>query len=138
LKATILVDSHTKTVLDIQPSAKWRHDTAVGPQVVCWNAGDLRSLAADKGYDKNVFRELLRDNDVRPLVRHCLHTWYDYAHDAQLDDSLYNKRWIAETCFSVVKRSHSATVRAQAWYREFRECVLKFAVYNIERASSAL
>ncbi len=138
LKTTVLVDSHTKTVLDIQPSAKWRHDTAVGPQVARRNAGDLRSLAADKGYDKDVFRELLRDNDVRPLVRHCLHTWYDCAHDARLDDSLHNRRWIAETCFSVVKRSHGAAVRAQARYREFRECVLKFAVYNIERASSAL
>ena len=138
LKATVLVDSHTKTVLDVQPSAKWRHDTDVGPQVARRNAGDLLSLAADKGYDKNAFREWLRDNDVRPLVRHCLYTWYDYAHNARLDDSLYNKRWMAETCFSVVKRSHGATVRAQAWYREFRECVLKFVIYNIERTCSAL
>jgi IS5 family transposase len=121
LKAMFLVDSHTKTVLDIQPSANWRHDTAVGPQVACRNAGDLRSLAADKGYDKNAFGGLLWDNDVRPLVRHCLYTWYDYAHNARLDDSLYNKRWIAETCFSVVKRSHGRAVRAQAWYREFRD-----------------
>jgi IS5 family transposase len=138
LKATVLVDSHTKTVLDVQPSAKWRHDTDVGPQVARRNAGDLQSLAADKGYDKNAFREWLRDNGVRPLVRHCLYTWYDYAHNARLDESLYNKRWMTETCFSVVKRSHGATVRAQVWYREFRECVLKFAIYNIERACSAL
>ncbi len=35
---------------------------------------------------------------------------------------------MTETYFSVVKRSHGATVRAQTWYREFRECVLKFAI----------
>jgi len=77
----------------------------VGPQVAHRNAGDLRNFAADKGYDKNAFRELLRDNDVRPLVRHCLYT-VRFARNARLDDSLYNKRWMAETCFSVVKRSH--------------------------------
>jgi len=102
------------------------------------NAGDLQTLAADKDYDKNAFRELLRDNRVRSLVRHYLYTWYDYAHNARLDDSLYNKRWMAETCFSAVKRSHGATMRAQSWHREFREYVLKFAIYNVERASSAL
>jgi len=137
-EGAVLVDSHTKTGLDIQPSAKWRHDTVVGLQVARRNAGDLRHPAADKGYDKNAFRDFLRENDVQPLVRHCLYTWYDYAYNARLEDSLYNKRWMTETYFSVVKRPHSATVRTQAWYREFRECVLKFAVYNIERATSAL
>jgi hypothetical protein len=33
--------------------AKWSHDTAVGPQVARRNVGDLLTLAADKGYDKN-------------------------------------------------------------------------------------
>jgi IS5 family transposase len=63
---------------------------------------------------------------------------YDHAHNARLDEELYNMRWMTETCFSVVKRSHGATVRAQTWYREFRECVLMFAIYNVERASKAL
>ena len=138
MKATVLVDSYTKTVLDVQPTAKWRHDTAVGPQVARRNAGDLLSLAADKGYDKNAFREWLRDHDVRPLIRHCLYAAYDHAHNARLEDGLYNLRWMTETCFSVVKRSHGRAVRAQTWYREFRECVLMFAIYNVERASSAL
>ena len=138
LKATVLLDSHTKVVLDFQPSAKWKHDTVVGPQVARRNAGVLPTLAADKGYDKTAFRELLRENDVCPLVRHCLYTWYDHGHNARLVDSQYNKRWMAETCFSVVKRSHGRAVRTQAWYREFRECVLNFAVYNIERTTSVL
>jgi IS5 family transposase len=83
-------------------------------QVVRRNTGDLLSLATNKGYDKNTFRDHLQANDVRPLIRHCLYTWYDYAHNARLDDSLYNKRWMAETFFSVVKRPHGATVPAQA------------------------
>ena len=122
----------------MQPTAKWRHDTAVGPQVARRNADDLLTLAADKGYDKNAFREWLRDHDVRPLIRHCIYAPYDNAHNARMNDELYNRRWLSETCFSVVKRSHGPTVRAQTWYCGFRECVLMFAIYNIERASSPL
>jgi hypothetical protein len=69
---------------------------------------------------------------------HCLYAVYDHAHNARPDDGLYNMWWMTEMCFSVVKRSHGATVRAQSWYREFRESVLMFAIYNVERASRAL
>lgn len=68
MKTTVLIDSHSKTVLDVQFSAKLRHDTVVGPQVVHVPAVDLRSLTADKGYDKNAFCDELRDNDVRALI----------------------------------------------------------------------
>jgi len=55
-----------------------------------------------------------------------------------MDDDPYNSRRLSETCLSVVKRSHGATVRAQTWCREFRERVLTFAIYNVERTPSAL
>ena len=38
---------------------------------------------------------------------------------------------MAETSYSTVKRSHGGAERAQFWYREFREIVLKFAISNI-------
>lgn len=56
VKATVLDDSHTQAVLDVQPSTKWRHDSAVGPQVARRNASDFQSLAAGKDYDDNSFR----------------------------------------------------------------------------------
>jgi IS5 family transposase len=118
--------------------ARWRYDTSIGPQVARRNASDLLTLVADKGYDKDAFRKWLRSHDVRPLIRHCLYAPYNYAHNAPMNDELYNRRWLTETCFSVVKRSHGATVRAQIWYCEFKECVLMFAIYNVERTSSAL
>lgn len=71
---TVLVDSVIKTVLYVQPTAKWQHDAAVGQKVAHRNAGGLLILAAGKGYDKNAFREWLRDYNVPPLIRHCLST----------------------------------------------------------------
>ena len=73
MKAIILVDSVTKTVLDIQPTVNSRHDTEVEPQVARRNASDQLSLAEEKGYDKNAFREWLFEHDVRPGIRYCLY-----------------------------------------------------------------
>jgi len=39
---------------------------------------------------------------------------------------------MAETSYSSVKRSLGDAVRAQFWYREFREIILMFAISNIE------
>ena len=42
-------------------------------------AGDLRSLAADKGYDKKVFREELRGAGTRTLIKYRQFTSLDYS-----------------------------------------------------------
>lgn len=75
---------------------------------------------------------------MRPLIKHSIHAPYDHAHTARINDALYNQWWLAETAFSTTKRSLDAAVRAQAWYRAFRECILMFAVATLERTCSAL
>lgn len=39
-----------------------------------------------------------------------------------------------ETAFSAIKRTNGDTVRTRTWYFEFREIILKVAVYNVEQA----
>jgi len=53
------------------------------------NAGDLRLLIADKGYDWGDLRSYLRVNDVRPLIKHREFTSLDAAHNARMDANLY-------------------------------------------------
>jgi len=69
VQATFLVDTAHGAVIDIHCSTKWPNGTNVGPQVALRNAGDLRSLAADKGYDDMSFRDKLRSEGVRPLIK---------------------------------------------------------------------
>jgi IS5 family transposase len=138
LRATTLVDTASRAVLDVQCCTQWTGDIEEGEQVARRNAGDLHSLSADKGYDKTAFRDELRERGVRPLIKHSIHAPYDHAHNARINDALYNQRWMVETSYSTTKRSFGSAVRAQAWYREFRECVLMFAVTNLERTCSAL
>ena len=138
LKATALVDTETQAVLDVHCAMTERHDTQIGKQVALWNAGDLLSLSADKGFDDAAFRDELREHGVRPLIRHRLFTPIDHAHNARIDAVLYGQRWMSETAFSTTKRSLGSAVRSRAWYREFREIILLFAVHNIENACESL
>ena len=135
LKVTKLVDTDTQAVLDVHCSTtREGSDADLCAQIARRNAGDLLSLAADKGYDKKALRDALRDLDIRPLIKHRIFAAYDHAHNARIDDDRYNQRSMTETVNSAVKRSLGFAVRARSWFREFREIALMCVVYNIKRA----
>ena len=134
LKVTALVDVETLYITDIHSTTSKKSDHRIGPQVARRNAGDLRSLAADRGYDAKAFRDELRENGVRPLIKHRIYSSLDHAHNTRIDSDSYNKRWMAETVFSSIKRTLGATVRARSWWLEFREMLLKATVYNLRRS----
>ena len=50
LKMTALTDRESLAVLDVHISARWKHDTKTGPQVVRRNVDDLLSVAADNAF----------------------------------------------------------------------------------------
>ena len=116
LKVTTLVDVETLYVTDVHCTTTKKHDAKIGPQVARRNAGDLLSLAADKGYDAKAFRDELRENGVRPLIKHRLHNSLDHAHNARMDSDSYNRRWMVETAFSAIKRTLGSAVRARSWH----------------------
>jgi len=80
LKTTALVDTESHAILDVHCTTEKRHDTQLGWQVALRNAGNLASLAADKGYDWMKLREKLREEDVRPLIKHREFRPIDHAH----------------------------------------------------------
>ncbi|WP_273838060.1 IS5 family transposase [Halococcus sp. PRR34] len=135
LKVTKLVDTESQAILDVHSSTTLEgSDADLCEQIARRNAGDLRTLAADKGYDKNALRERLRELEIRPLIKHCIRAPYDHAHNARIDEDLYAQRSMTETVNSAVKRSLGYAVRARDWYREFREITLMCVVYNIKRS----
>ncbi len=70
LKTTALVDASSQAILDVHCTTEKRHDTHLGWQLACRNTGELRSLAADKGYDWQRLRDKLSEEGVRPLIKH--------------------------------------------------------------------
>ncbi len=134
LKVTKLVDTDTQPVLDVHCSTTLEgSDADLCTYIARRNAGELLSLDADKGYDKKVLREALRDLDIRPLTKYRIFTAYDHAHNIRIDDNRYNYRSMTETVNSAVKRSLGFAVRARSCYREFRKIALMCAVYNIKQ-----
>ncbi|GCF16280.1 IS5/IS1182 family transposase [Haloarcula mannanilytica] len=134
LKTTALVDTESQAILDVHCTTKKRHDTQLGWQVARRNAGDLASLAADKGYDWMDLRDKLREEGVRPLIKHREFRPIDHAHNARIDGPRYRQRAMCETVFSTIKRTLGDAVRARTWYGEFRELVLMCAVHNIKQS----
>jgi len=72
----------------------------------------VRDSLADKGYDSQPLRETLREIDIRPLVKHRVFAPYDHAHNARIEDELYNQRSMTETVNSSVTRSYGESSRA--------------------------
>ncbi len=79
------------------------------------NAGDLRSLAADRGYEAKTFRDELRENGIRPLIKHRIMNPLDHAHNARMDGDRYHQRSMSENVLSSIKRTLGSAVRAQSW-----------------------
>ncbi|MFC7198377.1 IS5 family transposase [Halospeciosus flavus] len=132
LKVTTLTDVESLAVLDVHITARWKHDTKTGPQVVRRNADDLQSVAADNGFQDWHTEYEIAAYDVEYLVH-----YRGSSAKAALNNTLnrakgYSQRWMAETSYSTTKRSLGDAVRALSWYRQFREIVLMFAIINIE------
>ncbi|TMT81729.1 IS5 family transposase [Haloterrigena sp. H1] len=132
LKVTTLTDIESLAVLDVHITARWKHDTKTGPQVVRRNADDLQSVVAD-----NAFQDWHTEYEISALDVEYLVHYRGSSPNAVMNNALirakgYSQRWMAETSYSTTKRSLGDAVRALGWYRQFREIVLMFALINIE------
>lgn len=132
LKTTILVDCSTGAILDVHCATTKPHDTKIGWQVLKRNLDRISTITADKGYDWDDLRDMLRKNGVRPVIKHREFDSLDQAHNARLDDDLYHRRAVVETAFRVLKQRYGDRLASRCWYRQFREFTLKCAVKNID------
>ncbi|MFD2375640.1 IS5 family transposase [Haloarchaeobius iranensis] len=132
LKVRTLTDRESLAVLDVHISARWKHDTKTGPQVVRRNADDLLSVAADKAFHNWITKYEFYALGVEPLILQRGSRPLTLGHNALIRAKGYSQRWMAETSYSTTKRSLGDAVRALGWYRQFREIVLMFAISNIE------
>ena len=134
LKTTALVDTETRAILDVHCTTEKRHDTQLGWQVVRVTAGDLTSLVADKGYDWINLREKLREEGVRPLIKHREFWSIDPRVVRVINTPRYRRRAMCKTVFSTIKRTLGNAVRARACYGEFRELLLMCRVHDVKQS----
>lgn len=71
LKVTTLTNRESLAFLDVHISARWKHDTKAGSQVVRQNADDLLSVAADKAFHNWRAKYEFYALSVEPLIKQC-------------------------------------------------------------------
>ena len=94
----------------------------------------------DKGYDSERIHALIRDEikadaiiPLRERKRKKVKGKYRKQLHLVFDKIKYNKRNIAETTFSVIKRKFGEVLRARKFYNQVKEIKLKLIVYNINK-----
>lgn len=113
LKTTLLVDSATNAILYIHVTTTRKHDTQIAPRVVKRNADIIEVLTGDKGYDDQKLRQVARDHNIRPLIKHREFTPLHKAWNARLDTDLYHQRNMNETVNATIKQKFGAFVRSR-------------------------
>jgi IS5 family transposase len=90
-------------------------------------------LTGDTGCDDQKPRQLARNHDIRPLVKHREFTQLHKAWNARFDSDLYHRWKMNETVNAAIKQKFGAFVRSRLWWKQFRELVINCVVHNIER-----
>jgi len=66
-------------------------------------------------YSWSDLREACRDASTRPVIKHCEQNALKKAHNARIDDDIYNQRSMSETVFAMLKhQAHARRRRACA------------------------
>jgi IS5 family transposase len=135
LKTTLLVDTESLAIMDAHFTTKKAYDGHIGLQVFRRNAGDLQTLLADKMYSWADLREACRAALTRPVIKHCEKNALKKAHNARIDDDVYNQRSMSETVFGMLK-DDGDELRSRSWHGQFRELTRKCIVHNLAQAAS--
>jgi len=91
VKTTILVDCSTRLILDIHCSKNLPHDTQIAWKVLKRNLNNVETVVADKGFDWDKLRHMLRNEDIRPVIKHREFYSLNAAHNARIDDKTYHQ-----------------------------------------------
>lgn len=134
VKTTILVDCSTRAILDVHCSMNLPHDTQIAWQILKRNLGNVETVVADKGFDWDEIRQMLRNEGIRPVIKHREFYSLDAAHNARIDDETYHQRSIVESIFFALRKRFGSTLKTKTWFGQFRELVVKTAVRNIEQS----
>jgi transposase len=142
LKTSIAVDTDKKVILGWKISQKTDHDVKHAKTLIR-QSNKLRKsqcYVMDKGYDSEEIHALIREEikaeSIIPLrVRKRKKIKGKYRKQLYLtfDEIRYNKRNIAETTFSVVKRKFGEVLRARKFHNQVKEIKIKLIGYNINK-----
>ena len=106
MKTTVLTDCKSGVFLDEHCTTNRPHETQNGWQVLTRKLDRIGVITVDKGYEWADLRDMIRPNEVRPVIKHQECDSLDKAHNAGLDDEVYHVRSVAECSFRVLEQRY--------------------------------
>lgn len=99
---TLVVDIGSHAVIDVHCTTRKTTIRRSEYRSLRGTPSDLQVLLVDKGYDSGDFRDYLRENGVRPLIKYREFTSLHEAQNAQMDPAprgqrQRQKRWIGQS-----------------------------------------
>ncbi len=91
-KVTLLVDAKMNAILDLHVTTTRKHDSQIAPSLIKRSLRYIDILLGDKGYDHQKTRQLARQYEIRPLIKHREFTSLHKAWSARMDADLYGQR----------------------------------------------
>ena len=142
LKTSISVDTEQQVITGFVASNSRVHDTRHAVKLLrqCHKIQKSDWYVMDKGYDSEaihrLIREVLHANSVIPIRswnNEIIGGTYRQEMAQQFNDTIYPRRQLVETKFSVLKRKFSGDLKARRFRIQIKEIAIKMIVCNIYR-----
>jgi transposase len=136
------VDTEKQVITGIKISRSFPHDTIHARTLLkrCHRIRRSGTYVMDKGYDAEMIHRLIRDTlgadsliPVRNRKRKRVNGRYRKLLSKEFDETVYHRRNLVETVFSVVKRRFGEGVRARKYRSQVKEIKVKMVIYNLNR-----
>jgi hypothetical protein len=142
LKISIAVDTQKQTILALKITKNRQHDTQ-HVRSLLRRASRLKMAnfyVLDKGYDSETIHRQIRD-EIHAISYIPIRNWnasyvsgvFRQEMAKAFDKTIYGRRNLVETVFSVVKRKFGGYVRGIGFRNQVKEIKLKCIAYSVDR-----
>jgi hypothetical protein len=138
-KASVLVTTNKKMVVDVYVTAKERHGMKDIPYIICPATCNGRTILADKEFDAESFHQIVEDaggTSIVPPKYPNVPIWRTKGkHRKELKargiPRIFRKRVLSESNNSAVKRRFSSVLRGRTFWQQARDLYGKYLAYNL-------